>query len=240
MNLLSEGELMKMSLTEYGKFLKDHPALPDSDPRTQQVKAVGAKVRAAVESYMKANKKYRKRIAGYKWEFNAVDDKTVNAWCMPGGKVVVYTGLIPIAVNDAGLAVVMGHEIAHAIARHGNERMSQAMAVQMGGVALSVATSTQSATTQKVFNESYGVAAGLGSLAYSRKHELEADKLGLVFMAMAGYDPREALGFWIRMKEKTGSGGLTITSTHPSDDKRIAEIKAFLPKALKYYKPTGQ
>ena len=238
MNLLQEGDLMKMSLTEYNKFLGEHPAVPDSDPDAQLVKKAGKNIQAAVEKFMNANPKYKKRIAGYNWQFNLVkDDKTVNAWCMPGGKVVVYSGLLPVTENETALAVVMGHEIAHAIARHGNERMSQGLIVQVGGAALSVALSTQAQGTQDLFNQSYGAASGLGVLAYSRKHESEADKLGLVFMAMAGYDPKEAVAFWERMAKASKGGGMAILSTHPSDEKRIADIKKFLPKALKYYHP---
>lgn len=240
MNLLPESELMKMSLTEYTKFLGTHSPMPDSDPNTQLVKKVGGNIKAAVQKFMSSNKKYKKRIAGYNWQFNLVDDKTVNAWCMPGGKVVVYTGLLPVTQNETALAVVMGHEIAHAIARHGNERMSQGLAVQLGGAILSVALSTQTAAAQNLFNQSYGVASGLGVLAYSRKHESEADKLGLVFMAMAGYDPHEAVAFWERMAKASKGGGPAILSTHPNDEKRIEEIKKFMPKALKYYHPENK
>ena len=239
MNLLAEGDLMKMSLTEYNKFLGQNPPIQDSDPNTQLVKKVGNSIKGAVERYMNANKKYKKRIAGYNWQFNLIkDDKTVNAWCMPGGKVVVYSGLLPVTQNETALAVVMGHEIAHAIARHGNERMSQQLAVQTGGAILSVAVSNKPSITQDIFNQSYGAVSGLGVLAYSRKHELEADKLGLVFMAMAGYDPTEAVAFWERMAKASKGGNFAFLSTHPSDEKRIEEIKKFLPKALKYYHPS--
>jgi predicted Zn-dependent protease len=215
--------------------------MSEADPNTMLVKKVGANIKAAVEKFMNANKKYKKRIAGYNWQFNLVnDDKTVNAWCMPGGKVVVYSGLLPVTQNETALAVVMGHEIAHAIARHGNERMSQGVAVQTGGAILSVALSTKSAVTQDLFKQSYGAVSGLGVLAYSRKHELEADKLGLVFMAMAGYDPKEAVAFWERMAKASKGSNFALLSTHPSDEKRIEEIKAFLPKALKYYHPVQQ
>ena len=241
MNLLPESDLMSMSLAEYNKFLTTHPAIPDSDPNAQLVKKAGKNIQAAVERFLNANKKYKKRIAGYKWEFNLVkEDKTINAWCMPGGKVVVYTGLLPVTQNETALAVVLGHEISHAIARHGNERMSQGLLVQLGGVALSVAVSTKSKDTQNLFNQSYGSVSELGVLAYSRKHESEADKLGLVFMAMAGYDPREAVAFWERMAKESKGGGPAILSTHPSDEKRIEDIKAFLPKAMKYYQPTSK
>lgn len=236
-NLLPESDLMKMSLTEYNKFLSQNPLVPDTDPNTQLVKKVGKNVQTAVEKFMKSNAKYKKRIAGYKWVFNLTkDDKTINAWCMPGGKVMVYTGLLPVTQNETALAVVMGHEIAHAIARHGNERMSQQMALETGGNVLSIAVSGTTKQTQDIFNMCYGNVAGLGVLAYSRNHELEADKLGLVFMALAGYDPREAVAFWQRMSKESKGTGFTLLSTHPSDEKRIEEIKKFLPKALKYYK----
>jgi predicted Zn-dependent protease len=154
---------------------------------------------------------------------------------MPGGKVVVYTGILPVTQNESGLAVVMGHEIAHAIAQHGNERMSQALALYLGGVALSVATSTKSDTAQMIFNTAYGVSAQLGQLAFSREQESEADKLGLVFMSMAGYDPHEATTFWTRMASQGGAKPPFFLSTHPTDEKRIRDIQAYLPEAMKYY-----
>ena len=238
MNLLPESEMMSMSLTSYQDFLSKNKKLPDSDSRTELVRKVGNNIANAVQQFMLSNKKYANRVEGFKWEFNTVDDKTINAWCMPGGKVVVYTGLLPITQDEASLAIVMGHEIAHAIARHGNERMSQGMLVQLGGIGLAVATSSQPAVTQDIFNQSYGVASGLGTLAYSRKHESEADKLGLVFMAMAGYDPSIAPAFWERMAaSSTGQKPPELLSTHPSDETRIKDIRAFLPEAMKYYKP---
>lgn len=240
MNLLSEPDLMKMSVTEYNKFLQKHPPIPETDANAQLVKKAGKNIQMAVEKFMNANKKYRKRIAGYNWQFNLVEDKTANAWCMPGGKVMVYTGLLAVTQNETALAVVMGHEIAHAIARHGNERMSQQLALQVGAAAVSIAVAGQTAGSQDIFNKSYGVASGLGALAYSRKHESEADKLGLVFMAMAGYNPQEAVTFWERMAKASKGEGIAILSTHPSDEKRIADIKKFLPKAMKYYHPTKQ
>lgn len=241
MNLLPESEMMSMSLTSYRDFLNKNKKLPDSDAQTELVKRVGSNIASAVQRFMKANKKYAKRIEGFKWEFNVVEDKTVNAWCMPGGKVVVYTGLLPITQDEAGLAVVMGHEIAHAIARHGNERMSQGLLVQLGGIGLAIATSNKPGVTQDIFNQSYGLASGLGVLAYSRKHESEADKLGLVFMAMAGYDPSVAPAFWQRMAAaSSGQKPPELLSTHPSDETRIKDIRAFLPTAKKYYKPGSQ
>jgi predicted Zn-dependent protease len=155
---------------------------------------------------------------------------------MPGGKVVVYTGLLPVTQDEAGLAVVMGHEIAHAIARHGNERMSQGMLVQLGGLALAVAVSQKPEATQNIFLQSYGITSTLGVLKYSRTHESEADKMGLVFSAIAGYDPNVAVSFWERMAAAGGQQPLELLSTHPSDETRINDIKEFLPEAMKYYK----
>jgi len=156
---------------------------------------------------------------------------------MPGGKVVVYTGILPVTQDEQSLAVVMGHEIAHAIARHGNERMSQGLALQLGGAALSVALSEKPALTRNIFLQSYGIGSTLGSLAYSRNHETEADKLGLVFMAMAGYDPQVAISFWERMAASGGQAPPEILSTHPSDATRISTLREFMPQAMKYYKP---
>jgi predicted Zn-dependent protease len=156
---------------------------------------------------------------------------------MPGGKVVVYTGILPVTQDEKSLAVVMGHEIAHAIARHGNQRMSQGLLVQFGGAVLSVALSQKPQYTQELFMQSYGLASGLGVLAYSRKHETEADKMGLIFAAMAGYDPEAAVGFWERMAAGGGQKPPEFLSTHPSDERRIKDLKSFMPEAKKYYKP---
>lgn len=234
-NLLPESTMVATGLTEYHDFLSKNPVEPESDPNTQMVKRVGANIQHAVERFMRDNN-LSSRIAGYKWEFNLVNDKTVNAWCMPGGKVVVYSGLLPVTQNETALAVVLGHEIAHAIARHGNERMSQGLAVQAGGTALSTVLAQKSPAVRNIFLESYGVGTGLGILKYSRTHESEADKMGLVFMAMAGYDPQEAIPFWQRMAKVGGSKPIELLSTHPSDETRIADLKEFMPKALKYYK----
>lgn len=233
--MLPESTMLSMSLTSYKSFLSKNTVMPENDERTQMVKRVGSRIAEASRKFL-IQKKLTRRIAGYKWEFNLVDDKIVNAWCMPGGKVVVYTGLLPVAVDETGLAVVMGHEIAHAIARHGNERMSQQLIVQLGGIGLAVAMSEKPQETQDLFNLSYGVASALGVLKYSRVHESEADKMGLVFMAMAGYNPEEAVGFWERMAKSGGGKMPEILSTHPSDETRIKDIKAFLPKAKAYYK----
>lgn len=233
-NMLPESTLMSMSLSNYQQFLSQNKKLPSSDSRTVQVRAIGKKIQDAVTQYMKTEG-LSKKIAGFQWEFNVVEDAVVNAWCMPGGKVVVYTGLLPVTQTDEGLATVMGHEIAHAVARHGNERMSQQLMVTLGGVGLAVAMQDKPQQTQNIFLASYGAASTLGVLKYSRTHESEADKMGLIFMAMAGYNPSKSVEFWQRMSKAGGAKLPEFMSTHPSDETRIKDIQAFLPEAMKYY-----
>ncbi len=232
--MLPESQLMSMSLTQYKSFLNENKTIANSDD-AQMVKRVGNKIAAAAESYLKRHGQ-GKRVKDFNWEFNLVEDNTVNAWCMPGGKVVFYTGILPITKDEAGLAVVMGHEIAHAIARHGNERMSQGLALQGGGIALGVALSDKPQLTQSIFQQAYGLGGQLGMLKYSRMHETESDKLGLVFMALAGYDPREVPDFWKRMSANGGTKPPEFLSTHPHDETRIKDLNDFMPQALKYYK----
>lgn len=235
LNLIPESELVSMSLTSYSDFLKEHK-ISSNKQQTDQVKNVGNSIKKAVESYMSQNG-LSNRIAGYQWEFNLVEEDVPNAWCMPGGKVVVYSGILPITKSEAGLAVVMGHEIAHAIARHGNERMSQALLIQTGGIALSAALQEKPQQTQQLFLAAYGIGTEVGiSLPYSRSHETEADKLGLIFMAMAGYNPAEAVEFWKRMQNVGGQKPPEFLSTHPSDQTRIENLQKFIPEAMKYYK----
>ncbi|WP_317896830.1 M48 family metallopeptidase [Aurantibacillus circumpalustris] len=236
MTLMPEGELIGMSLTEYDKFLTEHPKLNDNDSRVQLVRSCGIKIQKAVEQFH-AEKGASKDLEGFKWEFNVVDENTINAWCMPGGKVVVYTGLLPVTQDEQSLAVVMGHEIAHAIARHGNQRMSQGLLLQFGGAALSVALSQKPELTQQLFQQAYGITSTLGTLKYSRSHESEADQMGLIFAAMAGYNPEAAITFWERMAASGGQKPPELLSTHPSDETRIKDLKAFMPEAKKYYKP---
>lgn len=236
LNLLPESDMISMGLTSYSEFLKGNPVSNDK-LKTAQVMQVGGDISKAVTRYFTDNG-IQSRLDGYKWEFNLVkNDTTPNAWCMPGGKVVVYSGILPYTKDKNGLAVVLSHEIAHAVARHGNERMSQQLIVQMGGIALSEATKQKPEETKALFNTAYGIGAQLGiMLPYSREHELEADKLGLIFMAMAGYDPQTAVPFWERMAASGGNKPPEFLSTHPSDATRINKIKAALPEALKYYK----
>ena len=238
-SLMPEAELIGLSLTEYDEFLTEHKPLAATDKRTIMVKSVGSKIQKSVEKYY-ADKGLSSQLAGFKWDFNVVDENVVNAWCMPGGKVVVYTGLLPVTQDETSLAIVMGHEIAHAIAHHGNERMSQALIVQFGGAVLSTAMQQKPAVTQAIFQQAYGVTTTLGVLKYSRTHETEADKMGLVFAAMGGYNPESAVGFWERMAASSnGAKPLELLSTHPSDARRIADLKAFMPEAKKYYSSSG-
>jgi len=234
LKLLPNSTMMQMGQSNYASFLKENPAVNPPTRQSAEVTTVGTRISKAVEKYMKDNG-LSKQIEGYKWEFNVVDSKDVNAWCMPGGKVVVYTGMLPLTKDDAGLAVVLGHEIAHAIADHGNERMSQELAMQAAGIGLSIYMQQKPQQTNDIFMSAFGVGSQLGMLAYSRTHELEADKLGLVFMAMAGYNPDRAISFWQEMSKIGGNKPPEFLSTHPSDAHRIAQIQAFLPEATKYY-----
>ena len=236
LNLIPGSSMLAMSAQEYGTFLKENK-LSANPEQTATVKRVGARIRQAVERYF-ADAGLESHLADYQWEFNLVEDPQVNAWCMPGGKVVVYTGILPIAKDDAGLAVVLGHEIAHAIAEHGNERMSQGLVSQMGGVALSTALSTKSEATKQLWMSVYGVGAQYGAiLPYGRLQENEADQLGLVFMTMAGYDPNAAISFWERMAaQKGGQAPPEFLSTHPADATRIAKIKKEIPGVLEKYR----
>jgi predicted Zn-dependent protease len=237
LSLVSESELIGMSLTEYQKFLKENKTMDESDPRDQLIKKVGNKIKDAIVGYMNDHK-MSKRIEGYVWEFHGVESNEVNAWCMPGGKVVVYSGLLPVTQDEGSLAIVLGHEIGHAIARHGNERMSEQMVAQGLGAGVGIALSQKPAQTRDLFLQAYNVGAGLTLLSYSRKEESEADKLGLVFAALAGYDPHIAVDFWKRMADvgKNSQKPPEILSTHPSDETRIKDIEKFLPEAMKYYK----
>jgi predicted Zn-dependent protease len=225
-----------MSFQEYDEFLKSNKLSTD-ESQTRMVKKVGRNIQGAVAQYF-AEKNLSDELRGYDWEFNLIESPELNAWCMPGGKVVVYTGLLPVTKNETGLAVVMGHEIAHAVAKHGNERMSQGLVTQMGGMALAKAMEKKPEQTQQLWMAAFGVGAQLGvMLPYSRLHESEADHLGLVFMAMAGYDPGSAVDFWERMaQQKEGQAPPEFLSTHPSDATRIRQLKELIPDAMQYYR----
>lgn len=235
LNLMPDSVINSMALSEYNSFLQSpETELSDDPEKTAMVKRVGERIASAVEQYMRENN-MEDRIAGYEWEFNLVKSDEKNAWAMPGGKVVVYEGIMEVTQDEAGLAVVMGHEIAHAIAKHGSERMSQALLVAAGGVALEA--SMEDSDRKAAFLTAYGVGTTVGvMLPYSRTHEKEADRLGLIFMAMAGYDPEAAVDFWQRMAEQKEGGGVPeFLSTHPADQTRIENIKNYLHEAMPYY-----
>ena len=237
LTLIPENEVISLSFDQYQQFLSKHNVIQGTQ-KSEMVKAVGHKIQQAVETYFRQQGQ-ENALNGYQWEFNLVEDQSANAFAMPGGKVVVFSGICPIAESAAGLATVMGHEIAHAVAKHGNERMSQALLTQLGGTALNIALSSKPQQTQQLFMAAYGMGAQVGVLLpYSRLQESEADRLGLIFMAMAGYDPHEAINFWQRMEQASkGSQAPQFLSTHPSHETRIEDLKEFMPKAMKYYRP---
>ncbi len=234
LNMLPESEMLSMSFTQYDQFLKENKVSTDKQ-KTEMVRRVGGRISAAVEEYF-SDHGMKKRIDDFAWEFNLVEDDTPNAWCMPGGKVVIYSGILPVTQDETGLAVVMGHEIAHAVARHGNERMSQELAVQLGGTAVAIAVDEKPEQTKNIFMAAYGVGSQLAyTLPYSRTHESEADQMGLIFMALAGYNPKEAIDFWQRMAKQSGQNPPEFLSTHPSDETRVRKLREFWPEAMKYY-----
>lgn len=237
LSLVKESDLQLMATSQYNTFLTENKVLRSNASRdAAMVDRIGSRIANAVSKYYKSEKK-ESVLEGYAWEFNTIDDKKIiNAWCMPGGKVVVYTGLLPVTQNEAALAIVMGHEIAHSIAKHGNERMSQAMVQQMGGMALDVALAQKPQETKDLFSMAYGIGSQVGAmLPWSRQQETEADQYGLIFSAMAGYDPREAISFWRRMSDAGGGSPPEFLSTHPSDETRLRMLNKFIPEALKYY-----
>lgn len=236
LNIIPDSEMLAASFQQYDEFMDANKTSSDAS-NSGMVKRVGKNVQNAVQRYFAANN-MTDRLAGYKWEFNLIESPDINAWCMPGGKVVVYTGILPITQNESGLAVVMGHEIAHAVADHGSERMSHVLLTQLGGMALSEALSSQPQQTSSLLLGLYGIGSQVGVLLpYSRTQESEADRLGLIFMAMAGYNPNVAVNFWQRMAaEKQGQAPIEFLSTHPSDKTRIADIKQHMPEAMKYFK----
>lgn len=236
LNLVDETTMRQMASKEYATFLST--SAPQRGTRdAEMVARVGSRMATAVQQYL-ASIGQSSLVSGYQWEFNLVNNNQANAWCMPGGKVAVYTGIMPLVQNEAGLATVVGHEIAHAISRHSNERASQQLAAEFSGQALGAVLGSNPGAASQVF----GTAVGLGTqgvlLKFSRDQESEADHMGLIFMALAGYNPNEALSFWSRMAAKSSGGKPPeILSTHPSDQTRINNIKKWVPEAMKHYKP---
>ncbi len=236
MSLVSNSEIIPLVNQQYDSIVRT-AKLSSNTQQTAMVKEVGRKIQKAVEKYM-ADNGASSELKGFKWEFNLIDDpKTVNAWCMPGGKVAFYTGIMPICKDEAGVAVVMGHEVAHAIANHGRERMSQGMVANGLLGTVGAALGQNPGLTKQLALQAAGIGAQVSMLKFSRQHESEADKIGLIFMAMAGYDPHEAPEFWKRMSAQSGGQAPPeFLSTHPSPNTRINDLNAAIPEAMKYYK----
>ncbi|MGE0588447.1 MAG: M48 family metallopeptidase [Cyclobacteriaceae bacterium] len=235
-SLVSNAEIIQMSSDQYQQVLRENK-LSTNQEQVAMIKRVGNNIKTAVEQYM-ASKGASAELAGFNWEFNLIqDDQTVNAWCMPGGKVAFYTAIMPICKDELGVAVVMGHEVAHAIANHGRERMSQGLIAQFGLGTLGAAMGQNPTATQNIFMQAVGMGTNIGMLKFSRSHESEADHIGLIFMAMAGYDPNEAPKFWERMTELSGGQQPPeFLSTHPSHETRIQDLNGWIPEAMQYYK----
>ena len=231
LNFVSNAQLFPSSFQQYGTFLKENKVISGtSDARL--VEKVGIRIKMAAEKYLNylGQTQY---LNGYAWEYKLVESKDVNAWCMPGGKIVVYSGILPITLNEAGLATVMGHEVSHALANHGAQRMSAAQLQQFGAVGVALATGNESAENQQMWQKYYGIGTQVGvMLPFSRSHESEADKIGLALMAIAGYNLDESVLFWQRMSEKSnGQAPPEFLSTHPSDATRISNLNALIPEA---------
>lgn len=235
--MLPDGILNDMAVTNYQAFMSEHEVVPSSDPRADMVEQTGEKISDAVVEYLR-DAGQAERVQEYDWQFRLVESDQVNAWAMPGGKVAIYTGILDLTQDENGLAVVMAHEIAHAVARHGNERMSQQLLMTAGAIGLEVALRDKPQQTRDIFHLAYGAGGTIGTLAYSRQHEYEADALGMIFMAMAGHDPSHAVAFWERMLQRSGGPEVPeFLSTHPTNESRIEAARDYLPEALEYYNP---
>jgi|AGTN01.2.fsa_nt_gi Putative Zn-dependent protease, contains TPR repeats len=238
LQLVSNQEVIALSLQQYQDFIRTAP-VERGTANAQMVSRVGSRIAKAVETFY-TNNGYASELENYSWEFNLVADKSVNAFAMPGGKVVVYTGLLPITQTEDALAVVMGHEIAHVIAQHSNERLSQEVALQYGGT-IAGGLLGNSQAMQQLGSTVFGLGAQYGvMMPYARTQELESDEIGVIIMAIAGYDPRVAIPFWTRMAQASGGTQVPeVLSTHPTDTKRIERLQAIMPTALNYYKGSG-
>lgn len=230
--LVSDQEVYEAGLVQYNDYLKG-ATLSSDVSASAMVKEVGSKLAEATENYLRYNG-FESEISKFAWEFNLVKDTQVNAFCMPGGKIVVYEGLLTVAQTKDELAVVLGHEIAHAVAKHSNERMSQQIMADCGSQILSSLLSEKSQLTQAAASVVFGLGTQLGvMLPYSRKHEYEADYMGIVFMELAGYDSEASVTFWKKMSSSGGGKVYELLSTHPSDEKRVANLQAKIPE-VKY------
>lgn len=236
LNLVSDTEISSMSLQSYNEFMSTATVSKDTKDAAL-LKKVGDRLTAAVATYYRQIGR-ESELSKYNWQYTLVTSNEVNAFCLPGGQIVFYEGILPYTQNEAGIATVMGHEIAHALAKHSSERVSQQMLLSYGSELTNALTQNKSAVTQNAISTLYGLGAQVGvSLPFSRTQEYEADELGLIFMAMAGYDPNEAVNFWQRMAQSKSGSTIELLSTHPNDANRIAKIREQLPEALKYYKP---
>jgi predicted Zn-dependent protease len=238
-NMVSNAELFPSAFQQYGTFLKENKVIAGTAD-AKKVELVGTKIKVAAEKWLNAHGQAG-YLSDYQWEYKLVESKDVNAWCMPGGKIVVYSGILPITKDEAGLATVLGHEVSHALANHGAQRMSAAQLQQLGAVGVAVATGGQSAEKQQMWQQYYGMGSQLGvMLPFSRSHESEADMIGLTLMAIAGYNPDQAVVFWGRMAANSnGQAPPEFMSTHPSDETRIANLKALIPQAKAEAKKFG-
>lgn len=237
LQIANDSEIEAMALQQYKQTLSTSKVIKGTTA-AKSVQNVGLRIKNAANNYYKGIGR-EGDLAGYQWEFNLIDDKQVNAWCMPGGKVAVYTGLLPVSQNDTGLAVVMGHEVSHALAGHGNERISQAMVAEYGGAILG--STISNGQIAGIFQQVYPIGAQVGLMAYGRKQELEADQMGLYLMGMAGYDPRQSLPFWNRMEAASQSSSRPpeFLSTHPGPENRMAALNENMEKAMTYYRAAG-
>lgn len=229
MAFVSNDSLFPAAFQQYNSFLSENKVITGTKD-ADMIKRVGERIAVAAERWLNANG-YQGYLKDYKWEYNLVDDKTVNAWCMPGGKIVFYTGILPIAQNETGVAIIMGHEVAHALANHGQQRMSAAYIQQ--GLAIAGNVAIQDEQSRNIFNQSYGVGSNvLGMLPFSRAHETEADRIGLILSALAGYNPDEGAELWKRMAAASGGQAPPeFFSTHPANETRIKELQQLAPKA---------
>lgn len=229
--LVPDSEILPSAFAQYSSFLKENKVVSGTSS-ARLVETVGTKIKNAAQRYLNANG-YKDYLDNYRWEYKLVESKEVNAWCMPGGKIVVYSGILPITKNEAGLATVLGHEVAHALANHGQQRMSAGLLQQLGAVGTQLAVGNQSEQTQALAMQAYGVGSQVGALLpFSRSHESQADEIGLTLMAIAGYNPEESIAFWQRMSANSGGGAPPeILSTHPADATRIANLQRLIPHA---------
>lgn len=229
--LVPNSEILPSAFQQYGQFLSENKVITGTTD-AKRVETVGTKIKVAAEKWLNANG-HVGYLNDYQWEYKLVDSKEVNAWCMPGGKIVVYSGILPITKDDAGLATVLGHEVSHALANHGQQRMSAGLLQQLGAVGVGAAVGAKNESTQQIAMTAYGAVTQYGGmLPFSRNHESEADQIGLTLMAIAGYNPDQAITFWERMSANSGGQAPPeFMSTHPSDATRIAQLRALIPQA---------